>query len=106
MKTTSKGLGTKKVLRCDQIDELEKITENKIDESIDKIIDAEFNINPKRIGMNNLGCKYCQFKDICFFNENNTILKLHRIFYDRSITSFFTNKRTIIRIICVISLLK
>ena len=71
MRTTSKGLGTKKVLITDQIKKLEEITENKIDESINKIIDAEFNIDPKRIGMDNLGCKYCQFKDICFFSEKD-----------------------------------
>ena len=71
MRTTSKGLGTKKVLRNDQIKELEVITETKIDEAIDNIINANFEINPKRIGMNNLGCKNCQFKDICFFTEKN-----------------------------------
>ena len=71
MRTTSKGLGTKKVLRSDQIQILETITENKIDESLNKILNAEFQINPKRIGMNNLGCNYCKFKDICFFTERN-----------------------------------
>ena len=71
MRTTSKGLGTKKVLRSDQIDTLENITETKINDAIEKILNAEFKINPKRIGMNNLGCKYCNFKDICFLNESN-----------------------------------
>lgn len=71
MRTTSKGLGTKKVLKNDQIETLETITENKIDEAIEKIINAEFAINPKRVGMNNLGCKYCEFKDICFATEKN-----------------------------------
>ena len=71
MRTTSKGLASKKVLRDDQIDELESITETKIDEAINNILAANFQINPKRIGMNNLGCKYCKFKDICFFTERN-----------------------------------
>jgi len=71
MRTTSKGLGTKKVLTTDKIEQLEKITETKIDESLTNILNAQFQINPKRIGMNNLGCKYCQFKDICFFTEKN-----------------------------------
>ena len=69
--STSKGLGTKKVLNNEQIDKLESITEEKIDEATDNILNANFNINPKRIGMNNQGCKYCNFKDICFFNEKN-----------------------------------
>lgn len=71
MRTTSKGLGTKKVLRNDQIEVLESITEEKIDGAIDNILKANFDINPKRVGMNNLGCKYCSFKDICFFTESN-----------------------------------
>lgn len=71
MRTTSKGLGTKKVLRNDQIEVLESITEEKIDGAIESILKANFDINPKRVGMNNLGCKYCSFKDICFFTESN-----------------------------------
>lgn len=73
MRTTSKGLGTKKVLNNEQIDELENITKKKIDEAINNILDANFSINPKRVGMNNLGCKYCQFRDICFVNEKNIL---------------------------------
>lgn len=73
MRTTSKGLGTKKVLNNEQIDELENITKQKIDEAIDNILGANFSINPKRVGMNNLGCKYCQFRDICFVNEENIL---------------------------------
>ena len=71
MRTTSKGLASKKVLDDVKIDKLESITEKKIDEAIDGIIKANFSINPKRVGMDNLGCKYCSFKDICFYTEAN-----------------------------------
>ena len=71
MRTTSKGLASKKVLTDEQIDKLENITENKINEAIDNILKGQFQINPKRVGMNNLGCKYCKFKDICFLTEGN-----------------------------------
>lgn len=73
MRTTSKGIASKKVLNNEQIDILEKITEEKIEEAIAGILNASFEINPKRIGMDNLGCKYCQFKDICFFTEKNVV---------------------------------
>lgn len=73
MRTTSKGLASKKVLNDEQIDTLEKITEDKIEEAIDNILASSFEINPKRIGMDNLGCKYCSFKDICFFTEKNIV---------------------------------
>ena len=26
-------------------------------------------VNPKKIGMDNVGCEFCQFKDICFMKE-------------------------------------
>ena len=73
MRTTSKGIASKKILNDEKIDKLEKITEEKIDEAINGILDASFDINPKRIGMDNVGCKYCDFKDICFFTEKNMI---------------------------------
>ena len=71
MRTTSKGLASKKVLNDNQINTLEQITETKIEEAIQGILNGHFDINPKRIGMDNLGCKYCSYKDICFMNEKN-----------------------------------
>lgn len=71
MRTSSKGISSSKILDDVKIDKLEEITENKIDEAIDSILDANFSINPKRVGMDNLGCKYCSFKDICFYTEVN-----------------------------------
>ena len=73
MRTTSKGLASKKVLNHEQIDKLEAITLEKIDEVIEHILRANFEINPKRIGMDNLGCKYCQFRDICFMREDDIL---------------------------------
>ena len=71
MRSTSKGVASKKVLNQDQINQLERITEEKIDEAITGILNAQFEINPKRVGMDNLGCKYCSFKDICYLSEKN-----------------------------------
>lgn len=69
MKTSSKGISSKKVLDDEKIDKLVDITSEKIDEAIDNIINAKFDINPKRIGMNNIGCEFCEFRDICFMKE-------------------------------------
>ena len=69
MKTSSKGISSKKILDDDKIEKLSNIVSNKIDEAIDGIIKAEFKINPKRIGMENVGCEFCSFKDICFMKE-------------------------------------
>ena len=73
MKTGSKGLSSKKVLNHEQIEKLIDLTNQKIEEAIQNISNADFTINPKRIGINNLGCKYCSFKDICFMNEKNIV---------------------------------
>lgn len=71
MKSTSKGISTKKVLDDNKIEKLKRITENKIKEAIFNITNANFDINPKKIGLNNLGCAYCTYKDICFMNDKN-----------------------------------
>ena len=73
MKTTSKGLSTKKILNDEKIEKLINLTEEKINEAIKEISNANFEINPKRIGMDNLGCAYCEFKDICFRTEKNIV---------------------------------
>ena len=73
MRTTCKGLSTKKVLDDTKIDYLIKITNQKIDEAIENISNANFDINPKRVGMENLGCLYCEYKDICYKTEKNIV---------------------------------
>ena len=71
MRTTSKGLASKKVLDDEKIEKLLDLTNQKIDEAAKEIINANFTINPKRINMDNVGCKYCTFKDICYMTEKN-----------------------------------
>ena len=73
MRTTSKGIASKKILSDEDMDAIESLTETKIEEAIENIIYANFDINPKRIGKDNLGCEYCNFKDICFRTEKNII---------------------------------
>jgi len=56
--------------------EIEKITsliDKKINEARDKILDADFSINPKKIGDINVGCEFCKNKDICFMKESNLV---------------------------------
>lgn len=73
MRTTSKGLGSKKVLTDREFDKLYEITDNKIEEAIDNILEANFNVNPKRIGGEMIGCKNCKYRDICFMTERDII---------------------------------
>ena len=50
-----------------------EIVNNKVDEAIEDIQNVNFDINPKRIDNELIGCKYCKFSDICYKNEKNII---------------------------------
>jgi len=74
MKTSSKGFyAYTKVLNNEQIDKINNIVDNKIDEAIDNIIDTKFDINPKRVDKDLLGCEFCKFKDICYMKEEDIV---------------------------------
>ena len=73
MRTTSKGFGTKKILNDLQMEALSNLAEKKVEEAISGIITADFSIHPKRIGKDNLGCKYCCYQDICFMSEKDIV---------------------------------
>lgn len=76
MKTTSKGFSSySKVLSDIEISNLVDVVDKKIDEARDNILDGNFNINPKQIGDDKVGCEFCRFKDLCF-KTNNDYIKL------------------------------
>ncbi|MBR2713089.1 MAG: PD-(D/E)XK nuclease family protein [Bacilli bacterium] len=72
LSTTKDGFGFySKLLTKNQMDELYKLVDKKIDEARDGILEADFEINPKRIKGKNVSCDFCNFKDICYMSENN-----------------------------------
>ena len=74
MRTSSKGFyAYSKVLDSSTIDKLVNLTEEKIKEASENILKAKFDINPKRIGVNNIGCEYCKFNDICYHSEGDMV---------------------------------
>ena len=74
MKMSSKGFYSySKVLSDKQINKLTEIVDNNIETAIDGILNANFDINPKRVGQVNLGCEFCSYKDLCYMNEKNII---------------------------------
>lgn len=62
-----------KLLTENQMNALYDLVDKKINEARDSIINADFEINPKRISDKNMSCSFCKFKDICFMNENNIV---------------------------------
>ena len=79
MKLSSKGFDRyAKVLTEKQINNIIKLTDNKIKECINKIENANFEINPKMILGKNIGCEHCKYKDLCFMT-NRDIKELEEI---------------------------
>lgn len=62
-----------KVMTDDEIFNLITDTEAKIQETIQKITENNFDINPKIIDGINLSCEHCQFKDICNVQEHDKV---------------------------------
>ena len=60
-----------KIIDNDTMYNLIKFVKNEIDTKVDDILDADFSINPKVYDKENISCKYCTFKDICFMKDKD-----------------------------------
>lgn len=62
-----------KVLNEDTMKKIINFVDKKVDDARDKIIDGDFEINPKQFNGEDdiLGCSYCRFKDICFMKNED-----------------------------------
>ena len=74
LRTSSKGFyAYSKIINDEEIDILNKIVESKIKEASINILDSRFDINPKEMNNEVIGCKFCKYKDICFMKPKDTI---------------------------------
>lgn len=74
MKTTNNGFYSySKVLSEEEIKNLTEDTEKTIDKTIDNILEADFTIDPKIINNENISCKFCEYKDICYRKEKDLL---------------------------------
>lgn len=79
LRTTQNGFYSySKIINDEQIDTLYNIVESKVKEARDKILNTEFDINPKEMEDKNIGCKFCKYKDICYMTSSD-IVKLKKI---------------------------
>ncbi len=62
-----------KIISAKNITKLINLTEKNIDNNIKNILNANFQIAPKRISNENISCKYCPFKDICYAEEKDIV---------------------------------
>ena len=60
-----------KVLTSEQMQEIAEMVEDKILTALEEICNCNFTINPKIVEGKNVSCKFCEFKDCCFFNHND-----------------------------------
>lgn len=76
LKTTKDGFHYHaKILDNNQIDLLSNIVKDNIIKASNNILNGKFDINPKKIKDEIVGCKYCPYKDICFM-DNKDIIEL------------------------------
>lgn len=75
LRLCSKGFhANSKIFSQEVLDALLKIVDKKVKEARDKILNREFFINPKKIGIKNLiGCQYCKYKELCFMTDNDIV---------------------------------
>lgn len=66
-------LSKDRMMSNEEIEELIDLCEKKINEVAANILNANFTINPKIIKNENISCKYCKFKDICFKTNKNLL---------------------------------
>lgn len=83
LRTSSKGFyAYSKIINDEEIDILNKIVESKIKEASINILDSMFDINPKEVNNEVIGCKFCKYKDICFMKPKDivTLKEIKNIF--------------------------
>jgi ATP-dependent helicase/DNAse subunit B len=60
-------------LNKETINKIIDLTDKKIDEASNNILNSKFDINPKIIGDNNVSCEFCKYKDLCYKTEDDYI---------------------------------
>lgn len=68
-----------KVLSSNEMEKISNLVEENIVKAMGLIKIGDFDINPKRIGNDNIGCEFCPFKDVCYHTESDVkILKEYK----------------------------
>lgn len=60
-----------KILSDKQMENLDNLVENKIIDATNNILDGKFDINPKKIDKDIIGCEFCSYRDICYKTEKD-----------------------------------
>ena len=80
MKTKKDGFyAYSKVLSEEEIERIVCKVDEIINKTIDSILGGDFEINPKVINNENISCKYCEYRDICYMKNNDIVYINHKI---------------------------
>ena len=60
-------------LSDDEINDILRLTHEKIIDAMNNILEGHFDINPKVLNNRNISCEYCSFNDICYHKEKNNV---------------------------------
>lgn len=60
-------------LSDEEIDAIIALTEEKIINAMEEILNSRFAINPKILKQQNVSCKYCQYQSICYLEDKNFV---------------------------------
>ena len=72
-KTDGSFYSYSKVLSDEEIEKMDNLVDNKIKEGASKILDSKFDIDPKKVDKDYIGCEFCCYRDICFKRENDYV---------------------------------
>ena len=71
MKYTDKFDRYSKVIDDDTLYNLVKYTKNHIDKRVDDILSCRFDVNPKVYVKEDVSCRFCKYKDICYKKDSD-----------------------------------
>lgn len=71
LKYTDKFSYHSKIIDDDTMYKLVKYTKNHIEEVVEDILNSDFKIDPKVYIKENISCKYCKFRDICYRKDSD-----------------------------------
>lgn len=73
IKNDGSFMSSSHVLSDNQMKEIINKVDKQIDECINNIEKAKFEIDPKNYKDNNISCKWCKYKDICFMTPKDEV---------------------------------
>jgi ATP-dependent helicase/DNAse subunit B len=62
-----------KIISEEESNKMIEYTKKIIEKTTNNILEAKFDINPKFYNGENISCKYCSYKDICYMKEKDLV---------------------------------